>query len=300
MREGAARRSLRRALWWSVGSRGSVALVLVLCVAAGIRVPPLVRLALELTTAIPVLTLATVLARAYLRHRREGLGRRAAAGAVYADAIPRPARKLMVHEISLFTSTLRWLTLRRHGVRAGDTAVPYASGAAALLWVFAYVSAIETVALALIIPWPAVREITLVLDIWGVYFIIALYASFVVRPHVVHADGSLRLRCGALVDIRIPADDIVAARVEPRPARRMLAPATPDGRADLSIGGQTTVTVELARPVTFIRPLGKTARASTFRYYAADPAAAVAALRAPASRARMCRQAAHTTPIQRE
>ena len=43
-----------------------------------------------------------------------------------------------------------------------------------------------------------------------VYFIIAVYASFVVRPHVIHADGSPRLRYGALLDIRIPAQDIAA------------------------------------------------------------------------------------------
>jgi hypothetical protein len=100
----------------------------------------------------------------------------------------------MVHEVRLFTSTLRWLAFRRHGVRAGDVAVPYASGGAAVLLAFAYASAIETIVLAFIIPWPAVRDIALVLDIWGVYFIIALYASCVVRPHVIHADGSLRLR----------------------------------------------------------------------------------------------------------
>jgi hypothetical protein len=38
--------------------------------------------------------------------------------------------------------------------------------------------------------------------------------------------------------------------------------------------------VELARPVTFTRPLGKHARARVFRFYATDPATAVAALRA--------------------
>jgi hypothetical protein len=274
------RRSLRRAVWWSVGSRVSLALLLTLCASAGIHIAAPVRLALELVTAIPLLFLAARLAKAYRRHRRDGLGWRAALHAVYADAIPLTARKLMVHEFRLFTSTLRWLALRRHGVRAGDVAVQYASGGAAVLFAFAYVSAIETVVLAFIIPWPIVREIALGLDIWGVYFIIALYASTVVRPHVVHADGSLRLRYGALLDIRIPAHDIAAARVERRPARGKLAAADADGCAELSQGGQTTVTVRLTRPVTFTRPLGKPACASTFCFYAADPAAAVAAIRA--------------------
>ncbi len=65
-----------------------------------------------------------------------------------------------------------------------------------------------------------------------------------VRPHVVGADGSLRLRYGALLDIRV---------------------------------------VELTEPVCFVRPLGKTAEARAFRFYAEDPAAVVTALRAGAA-----------------
>ena len=146
-------RSLRRAVWWSIGSRVSLVLVLVLalCSSAGIRVASPVRLALELTTAIPLLILAARLAMAYRRHRHEGSRRLAALHAVYAD-------------------------------RAGS---------------------------------------------W-----------------------STRSACS--------------------PARC----------AELSQGGQTTVTVQLTRPVTFTRPLGKTACARAFRFYAADPAAAVAAIRA--------------------
>jgi hypothetical protein len=188
--------------------------------------------------------------------------------------------KLMIHEFSLFASTLRLLTGRwRQGVRDGDMAVPYASGGAALLLVFAYACAVETVVLAFVIPWPVVRDIALVLDVWGVYFIIALFASCVVRPHVIHPDGSLRLRYGALLDIRIPAQEITAVRVERRSARGKLAAVDADGCAALSMGGQTTVTVQLARPVAFTRPLGKPACARTVRFYAADPAAAVAAIR---------------------
>jgi len=151
---------------------------------------------------------------------------------------------------------------------------------AAVLFAFAYASAIETVVLAFIVPWPAVHDIALVLDVWGGgYFIIAVYASFV-RPHVIHADGSLCLRYGALLDICIPAQDLAAARVERCPARGKPGAVDADGCTELSQGGQTTVTVQLTRPVTFTRPLGKPACARTFRFYAADPPAAVAAIRA--------------------
>lgn len=281
MTDRTANRYLRKAVWWSVGLRVSGALVLALCAAAGIRVGSAARLALELAMAVPVVFLVTRLVTIYRRYRRDGLGQQAALYAVAVDMVSLPVLKLMIHEFSLFASTLRWLTGRwRHGVRDGDMAIPYASGSAALLLVFAYVSAVETVVLAFIIPWPVVREITLVLDLWGLYFIIALFASFVVRPHVIQADGSLRLRYGALLDIRIPAQDIATARVERRTARGRLAAVDENGCADLSRGGQTTVTVQLARPVGFTRPLGKPACARTFRYYAADPAAAVAAIQA--------------------
>lgn len=280
MKNGTGNRALRKAMWWSAGLRVSGALVLALCAATGIRVAAPARLAMELAMIVPVLILATALAAAYRRHRRDGLRRHAALRAVAAAAVPLPVRKLTLHEVRLFTSTLRWLTRRRHGVRDGDVPVPYASGGAAVMFAFAYASAVETVVLAFIIPWPVVRQIALILDLWGVYFIVALYASCAVRPHVICADGSLRLRYGALLDIGIPARDIAAARVERRSARGKLAIADADGCAELSQGGQTTVTVQLERPVTFTRPLGKHARARTFRFYAADPAAAVAALSA--------------------
>ncbi|MEV6205688.1 hypothetical protein [Kitasatospora sp. NPDC051914] len=137
----------------------------------------------------------------------------------------------------------------------------------------------ETVALAPVIPWPAVHAAVLVLDVWGVYFVAALHASCVVRPHVVGADGSLRLRYGALLDIRIPAADIADVRIERRYPDARLAAVDEHGCADLAVAGQTTVTVDLHRPAAYVRALGRPAEARTFRWYAEDPAAAVAALR---------------------
>lgn len=275
-----ASRPLRKAVWWSIGVRVAGVLLLALCAAAGIRVGSTVRLALELAMTVPLVFLVTKTATGYRRYRRSSVTWRAALYAVAADAVSVPVLRLMIHEFRLYTSIVRWLTGRwRHGVHEGDITVRYASGSAALLLTFAYVSVIETVVLAFVIPWPLVRQITLALDLWGVYFVLGLFTSFVVRPHVIGADGSLRLRSGALLDVRIPAQDITAVRAERRTARDRRGAVDHDGCADLSQGGQTTVTVELAQPVTFTRPLGKQVRARVFRFYAADPATAVAALR---------------------
>lgn len=284
MTEGTTNRRLRRTLWWSIALRASGILILLLLAAAGIHLGPSARLLIELALSAPLILLAALLAAAYHRRRRTGLDRRASAKAVVRDAVPLPLLKLMAHEVALLTSTLRWLTRRpRHGVREGDTAVPYASGGALTMFALIYASVIEAVALGFVIPWPAIRITVLIVDLWGVYFAVALYASCVVRPHVVHADGSLRLRYGALLDIRIPAQAIAGARVERRSARGKLAAVDEHGCAALSQGGQTTVTVELAGPVAFSRPLGKRSEARVFRYYADDPASAVAAMRKPPS-----------------
>ncbi|MFE3188380.1 hypothetical protein ACFXHA_05185 [Nocardia sp. NPDC059240] len=225
-----------------------------------------------------------LLAMDYRRHRRLELSRRRAAAAAVADLVPGMVGKLVAHEWRLLISVARWVTRRGpHGVRAGDTAVPYASGQAAIMYGFLVVAVVETVALAVLIPWPLIHAIVLVLDVWGVFFVLAVQLSCVQRPHVIGADGSLRLRYGALLDIRVSARHIATARLERRYPDSKIAAVDAHGRADIPVASQTTVTVELTEPIEFTRPLGKPARARAFRFYAEDPGAALAALRAHAA-----------------
>ncbi|MEV7899411.1 hypothetical protein AB0O63_35145, partial [Streptomyces cyaneofuscatus] len=71
---------------------------------------------------------------------------------------------------------------------------------------------------------------------------------------------------------------ITAARVERRYDAGGLVRVGEDGVLDLAVGSQTTVTVELAEPVEFVRPLGRRGSARTLRFHADDARAAVAAL----------------------
>ncbi|MEO3752708.1 hypothetical protein [Streptomyces sp. B6B3] len=195
--------------------------------------------------------------------------------------------RLTRHELVLTTSLLRWVTRRPpHGVRpaAGDLPVPYASGQTTVFLLFFFVSVVETVALAFLIPWPLVHRLLLVLGVWGCYFVVALHASCVVRPHVVGADGSLRLRYGALVGVAVPADRIASVRRDRRFPGGGLVRVGDDGELDLAVGSQTNVTVELTEPVAFTRPLGRRASARVLRFYADDPDATVAALRTAGTR----------------
>lgn len=193
-------------------------------------------------------------------------------------ALRRLVWRLVWHELLLWACLFRWVARRPHGVRPGDTAAAYTRAQVTVVYGMLFVSVVETVALAYLIPWPVVHLIFLAVGVWGIFFVVGLQASCVVRPHVAGADGSLRVRYGALVDIRIPADRIVSARVDRRFPSGSLLKWGEDDTVDLIVGGMTTVTVRLSEPVTFRRPLGRTARVRTLRLHADDPRPLVAAL----------------------
>ncbi|WP_443334630.1 hypothetical protein [Streptomyces sp. ZAF1911] len=167
-------------------------------------------------------------------------------------------------------------------MRPGDHAAPYTGPQTAMMYGLVFVSLIETVALAVLIPWPAVHRVVLVLDVYGVLLMLALHAACVTRPHVVRPDGTLRIRYGALFDLTVPPDAVASVRVDRRYPEGRLVTLSEDGVLDLIVGSQTTVTVELTRPLAFRRPLGARAEARVVRFHADEPRALVAALRQPA------------------
>ncbi|MEU6105813.1 hypothetical protein [Streptomyces flaveolus] len=272
---------LRRAVRWGFIAIAPCELAIFMCAVGGVRVAPAAWLAMELGVLALMAGATALFFSDYRRHRREDLHPRSAFLTAIADSVPASARKLISHEITLATSLLRWATRRGpHGVRGGDQAVPYASAQTATMYGLLCVCIVETIALAYLIPWPVVHVTTLFLDIWGCYFLLALHASCVVRPHVIGADGSLRLRYGALLDIHIPAHRIASVRLNRAFPEGRLAAPDENGVADVAVAGLTTVTVELIEPVRYVRVLGKHAEARAFRFYADDPVTAVAALKA--------------------
>ncbi|GAA1693571.1 hypothetical protein [Streptomyces yatensis] len=192
--------------------------------------------------------------------------------------LPVVVYRLLAHEVRSLHSLALWVLRRRHRIPEGALAVAYTGPQTAMMYGMVFVSVVETVALAMVIPWPAVHAVLLVIDVYGVVLILALHAACVVRPHVVGPDGSLRVRYGALFDLRVPAAAIAAARVDRRYPDGRLVRVSADGVLDLAVGSQTTVTVELTEPVKFVRPLGAEGLARTLRFHADDPREAVAAL----------------------
>ncbi|WP_327356508.1 hypothetical protein [Streptomyces sp. NBC_01304] len=188
-------------------------------------------------------------------------------------------RRLTVHEFKAAYSLVLWVGRRRHEVREGDHPAAYTGPQTAMLYGLLFVAVVETVVLAVLIPWPVVHAMLLFVDVYTIIQVIGLHAACVTRPHVVGADGALRVRYGALFDLRIPADDIAHARVDRRYPTGRHFELSEDGTLDVIVGSQTTVTVELARPTRFVRPLGAVGHARVLRINADDPGALVAALR---------------------
>ena len=176
------------------------------------------------------------------------------------------------HELRLMASLGLWLARRAHGI-GGGTAFGYAGGQAAVMFGFAFVCVIETVAMSVLLDdWPAVHAVVLFLDVYTVVFVIALHAASVVRPHVLDAD-ELRIRRAVHVDLRIPLERIASVRRELRMTHEKA-----EGELDLVIGSQTTVTVELTEPVVHVTFFGHRREIRLVRFHADDADGLVRAL----------------------
>ncbi|MGW4509791.1 hypothetical protein ACWENO_34650 [Streptomyces sp. NPDC004436] len=254
-------------------------LVLVVCVAAGVRLPAPALAAAEVLVLGVLLLEAWVLYRLYAAARAAGEAPRAARRTAVRAVVPVQVRRLLRHELKAGASLGWWALRRTHGVRPGDLAAAYTGPQTAMMYGMVFVSVVETVALAFLIPWPAVHRVVLVLDVYGILLVLALHAACVSRPHVVRPDGSLRIRYGALFDLAVPPDAVASVRVERRYPEGRLVTLSEDGVLDLIVGSQTTVTLELNRELDFTRPLGARGRARTVRFHADDPRAVVTALR---------------------
>ncbi|MGW5335581.1 hypothetical protein [Streptomyces bauhiniae] len=257
-------------------------LALAACLVAGVRPPGWALAGVEALVFAVLLLEAWVLRSSYAAARARGADRRAAWRAAVQEAVPVTVRRLVLHELRAFASLGRWVRRGTHGVRPGDLAAAYTGPQTAMMYGLLFVMVIETVGLAFLIPWPVVHRAMLVLDLYGVVLVLALHAACVTRPHVVRPDGSLRIRYGALFDLAVPPDAVASVRMDRRyPGGRLIA-LSADGVLDLIVGSQTSVTLELNRPLPFTRPLGATEKAHTIRFHADDPRALVSALRRPA------------------
>ncbi|MGW7576931.1 hypothetical protein [Streptomyces sp. NPDC054765] len=187
-------------------------------------------------------------------------------------------RRLAAYEARWLISLGWWVARRRIGVAPGERALGYAGVQAALVYGLTFVSVVESVGVGVLLAdHPVAHAVMLAVDVYTVLVILGFQAAAVTRPHVLGAD-TLWLRHGAGREIRIPLERIAAVRYDLRFVRE----PQKDGNEvmELTVGGQTSVTVELSEPVLAVRLLGRRETVRTVRFHADDARAAVAALRA--------------------
>lgn len=176
------------------------------------------------------------------------------------------------HELRLLVSLVLWAARRTHGTQGGR-AFGYAGGQGAMMFGFAFVCLVETVAMSVLLrDWPTVHAVVFFLDVYGIVVVVAMHAASVVRPHVLQA-GSLRIRRAGHVDLRIPLEKIASVRRELRTVHERT-----DGELDLAIGAQTSVTLELTEPVLHFTLLGRRREVRLVRCHADDATAFVRAV----------------------
>lgn len=194
--------------------------------------------------------------------------------------VRRLLRFLIRYEGRAMLSLWFWVVRRRHGVGPGDVAVGYAREQRGVILVFLFVSIVEAVAFFFLVPWPTAHLILLVVDVQTTEMILAILAAQATRPHVV-SESELRIRNGAVFDLRVPRASIVSARV----ARRWDHQGTlkvANGEMALALSHHTNVVVQLSEPVTVHGWRGPRGEARTLRVCADDPQAMVDALTAAA------------------
>ncbi|RKN47703.1 hypothetical protein [Micromonospora endolithica] len=187
-------------------------------------------------------------------------------------------RRAAAMEVAMWRSLFRWALRRPLRLAPGDEPFGYLGPVKPILGVLIGLSVVEIPVLDLIVanvvPWTPARWIALGLGVWGVLWMVGLYAGMRIHPHVV-GDRGLRVRAGSDIDVWIPWTDVQALRKRHRslPSSRSVQVEQEGDRRVLclGVGSQTSVDVVLRRPTTFDLPKGRSEPVDELRLHADDP-----------------------------
>jgi hypothetical protein len=187
-------------------------------------------------------------------------------------------RRAARFEAGTWRALARWVA-RRPDVPPGSTPFGYHQQLVAPSLVLAGVSAVELVAVDVLVPWPWtwLRLVVLAVGVWGLLLTLGTGAAAVVYPHLVTGEG-LRVRAGAGTDLTVPWDAVAGVRRVRRAHAGVRAVRVDDGVLSAGAGNATTVAVALTRPLTAHLP-GGAARVTAVHLPADDAAGLAAAVR---------------------
>jgi hypothetical protein len=185
-------------------------------------------------------------------------------------------------EVTLYAALGRWI-LRRPAVPEGATPVGYAQLVAPVMGLWIFASAMEIPLLHVLVPWEGVRLALLVVSVWGLAWMLGLYAALRVYPHLVDETG-LRVRYATSVDIPLRWAQVGELRPEARdlPSQiRVVQRRDSDRGLELhvAVSARTNVTALLREPTVVATPSGPV-EAVSVSLWVDDPRAFVARGRA--------------------
>lgn len=187
-------------------------------------------------------------------------------------------RRAAATEGAMWRSMYHWARRRPLALAPDDEPFGYLGVVRPILGVFIGLSAVEIPIFDLIVshvvPWPPARWIVLALGVWGLLWMVGLFASMKIHPHVV-GDTGIRVRLSAGIDFTVPWENIetVSKSYRSLPSNRSVQVEEVGDRTVLNIvvGGQTSVDVRLRRPARVALPNGPTEPVDEVRLYADDP-----------------------------
>ena len=154
-------------------------------------------------------------------------------------------------EVSLYAALVRWIA-RRPAVPAGTTPVGYGQLVAPMMGLWIFASALEVPLVHVLTPWEGVRLFLLVVSIWGLLWMLGMYAALRTYPHLLDEEG-IRVRSGTMVDVRLPWHAVREVRYDERTLPSSIRSFQRTGPEDarqlhVAMGSRTNVTAELTGP----------------------------------------------------
>lgn len=171
----------------------------------------------------------------------------------------RLALDALLLELATYRSLARWVA-RRPDVPPGARAIGYSSLVTPMLWLWIFGSAVEVVAVELVlrhVGWDAARLPLLVLGVWGVLWMLGMMASNRVRPHLL-TEERLRVRSGPRTCLDVPLAAVGAVRPVEHELPGVVRTVHVEGDLLLvGVGSRTNLELQLAAPTTLRLPRGE-------------------------------------------
>lgn len=212
----------------------------------------------------------------FRRSRSEGLEGWDAFESGLSAMTPEKVARVAVLETRLLVSLGRWM-LRRTKPREGEFPYHESSKIKPFAILFILASPADLLIVHILAhafsPWAWVKWALLVVGIYCVFWIAALYASLPANPHRLEKNG-VRLRYGVHVGAFVPYSEIrevERVRRESPEGRDGLGHEPDGGETHIAVGGKTDLTLRLETPIKIRGFLKKTDSAKTIRFAANDP-----------------------------